>query len=91
MPINVHTYLRRLRVKHLGTGLPEKTRTDLVLFSNENDAKFQIHLENNTKMDTGYYYVLTHRARTPRKWTQMDKATFGLRIITFSQNKTHFP
>ena len=29
----------------LGTGLPEKPRTNLVLFSNENDAKFQTHLK----------------------------------------------
>ena len=32
-------------VNPLGTGLPEKTRTDLVLFSNDNDAKFQVHLK----------------------------------------------
>ena len=34
--------------------------------------------------------VLTHRARTPGKWTQMDKATFGLRTATPSQKQNAF-
>ena len=33
---------------------------------------------------------LTHRARTPGKWTQMDEAAFGLRTTTPSQKQNAF-
>ena len=37
------------RINLLGTGLPEKPRADLVLFSNENDAKSKSRLKIVTK------------------------------------------
>ena len=48
-------------------------------------SRVMIHMTQSRKE-----WGLTHRARTPRKWTQMDQATFGLRFITPSQKQNAF-
>ena len=48
------------------------------------------YMQSGSPIPEVYVQWLTHRARTRCKWTQMDKATFGLRIITPSQKQNAF-